>query len=240
MTVPVQGDLRPPSRKRQGGVVVPHAPKWYQRVGGFIIYMALRAVNLTLRYRWHDRSGLLTAAQKPGPSIYCIWHNRLALCLFLYERYIFERSGSQGLAAMVSASRDGGFLTSILELFRVKPVRGSSSRRGPQALRELTTWLRRDHDLALTPDGPRGPRYVVQDGVVALGQLTGRPIVAVTYNVSRKIQVRSWDRFQIPIPFSTVDVYFAPAMRVPRESSEADRERLRQHLQNAMNEFTKD
>ena len=82
---------------------------------------------------------------------------------------------------MVSASKDGAFLTSILECFQVQPVRGSSSRRGPQALLELTTWAERGYDLALTPDGPRGPRYVVQEGVMSLAQLTGLPIIAASY-----------------------------------------------------------
>ena len=81
------------------------------------------------------------------------------------------------MAAMVSASKDGGFLASILECFGVQPVRGSSSRRGPQALLELTGWAERGYDLAITPDGPRGPRYVVQEGIIALAQVTGLPIV---------------------------------------------------------------
>ena len=83
------------------------------------------------------------------------------------------------MAALVSASKDGGFLSGILELFGVQPVRGSSSRRGPQALLELTTWAERGHDLTITPDGPRGPCYQVQDGVMSLAQLTGLPIVPV-------------------------------------------------------------
>jgi len=73
---------------------------------------------------------------------------------------------------MVSASRDGGLLAAVLERFKVQPVRGSSSRRGRQALLELTTWAERRYDLAITPDGPRGPRYVVQDGIISLARLT--------------------------------------------------------------------
>ena len=126
-------------------------------------------------------------APTPGPAIYCIWHNRLALCMPAYFDYVRKRNQTPGMAAMVSASRDGGFLTGILECFNVQPVRGSSSRRGPQALLELTTWAERGYDLAITPDGPRGPRYVVQDGVMSLAQLTGLPIVPVSYHVNWKI-----------------------------------------------------
>jgi len=76
---------------------------------------------------------------------------------------------------MVSASKDGGLLARVLEQYGVQPVRGSTSRRGRQALLELTTWAERGYDLAITPDGPRGPCYVIQEGVTSLAQLTGLP-----------------------------------------------------------------
>ena len=79
------------------------------------------------------------------------------------------------MAALVSASKDGAFLTAILEQLKVQPVRGSSSRRGAQALLELTTWAERGYDLAITPDGPRGPRYVVQEGT-PIGKNSGEVI----------------------------------------------------------------
>jgi hypothetical protein len=172
--------------------------------------------------------------------VYCIWHNRLALSLFIWERYIRRNSKTRGLAAMVSASRDGGFLSVILKCFGVEPVRGSSSRRGPQALRELTGWLRKGYDIALTPDGPRGPRYVVQDGIIALGQLTGRPVIPVGTKVHWKLTVKSWDRFQIPLPFSRVDVLVAPAVFVPRESDDAHRQQLRSQLEASLRELSID
>ena len=106
---------------------------------------------------------------RAGPAIYCVWHNRLALCLVPYFGYVKKRNQTPGMAALVSASKDGAFLAGILECFGVQPVRGSSSRRGPQALLELTSWAERGYDLAITPDGPRGPRYVVQEGVIGAG-----------------------------------------------------------------------
>ncbi len=132
---------------------------------------------------------------------------------------------------MVSASKDGAFLAAILERFGVLPVRGSSSRRGPQALLELTTWAERGYDLAITPDGPRGPRYVVQDGAMSLAQITGLPVVPVSYYLSWKIQLKSWDRFQIPLPFSRCEIIVGRILRVPREATDAEREELRQQLE---------
>lgn len=224
---------------RRSGVVVPHRPTALQHVGAWLVYSLIRAVTLTLRFRLEDRSGYFSSAPA-GPLIYTVWHNRLALCLVIYQRYGLARNPTAGLAAMVSASKDGGFLAGILECFGVQPVRGSTSRRGRQALLELTTWAERGRDLAITPDGPRGPRYVVQDGVMSLAQVTGRPILPAAYNLRWKIQLKSWDRFQVPLPFSRCDVILEKPVRVPRDATDAEREQLRQQLEQTLRSMCRD
>ena len=192
-----------------------------------------------MRYRVNDGSGYFTAGP-PGLTIYCVWHNRLALCIPIYRKFATPRIRTKGVAAMVSASRDGGFLTAILECFSVQPVRGSSSRRGPQALLELTTWAERGYDLAITPDGPRGPCYVVQPGILSIAQLTGLPILPFSYHLSWKIRLKSWDGFQIPLPFSRCDLRVAPPVRIPRDISAEDREKIRVQLQETMKRLSVD
>jgi lysophospholipid acyltransferase (LPLAT)-like uncharacterized protein len=223
----------------KSGVVVAHRIKWHQRALARLIFILIRLGSATLRYRWNDRSGFFNGTP-PGPAIYCVWHNRLALCMTAYFGYVKKRNSTPGMAAMVSASRDGGFLTGILECFNVQPVRGSSSRRGPQALLELTTWAERGYDLAITPDGPRGPVYVVQDGVMSLAQLTGLPIVPVSYHLNWKIRVKSWDRFQIPLPFSRCEMIYEKPIFVPREASDEEREKLRKQLEETLKEISRD
>lgn len=225
--------------RRTGGVVVPHAPKWHQRLAAWMVWAALRTLTATVRFRIRDDSGIFEGPP-PGGLIFCIWHNRLAMSLSLYRSYAQPRNPTPGMAALVSASRDGAFLSAILERFGVQPVRGSSSRRGPQALLELTSWANKGYDLAITPDGPRGPRYAVQEGVMALAQLTGRTILPVAYNLRWKLQLKSWDRFQIPLPFTRCDVRTGRPMRIPRETSEPDRRRLREELQTEMDRITED
>ena len=141
---------------------------------------------------------------------------------------------------MVSASRDGGLLARVLEYFGVEPVRGSSSRRGPQALRELVSWSERGYDLAITPDGPRGPCYEVQEGVISAAQLTRLPIVPVSYQLNWKIRPKSWDRFQVPLPFARCRVRIGEVLRVPRDASEAGREILRRQLEQTLRGITHD
>jgi hypothetical protein len=230
---------QPKTSPQRPGFVVPHAPTMGQRLGAGAVFLALRGISMTLRRRWNDRSGF---SDRPpaGQAIFVIWHNRLALCLEAYNRYVRKRSATAGLAAMVSASKDGAFLTGILERYGVQPVRGSSSRRGPQALLELTSWAERGYDLAITPDGPRGPRYIVQDGVMSLAQVTGLPIIPASYSLNWRVRLRSWDGFLVPLPFARWELRFAPPVRVPREATAAEREGLRKQLEATMREITCD
>lgn len=231
--------MMPEAAARSSRVVVPHPTRWHQHAVARIIYALIRIVSVTLRYKWTDRTGLFTG-NTAGPAIYCVWHNRLPLCMTAYFGYIKKHNQSSGLAVMVSASKDGGFLAGILECFGIQPVRGSTSRRGHQALRELTTWAKRGYDLAITPDGPRGPCYVVQEGIIALAQLTDMPIVPVSYNLNWKIRINSWDKFQIPLPFSRCEIIYEKPIRVPRNASESDREKFRLQLEQALNGISKD
>jgi len=226
-------------QRRKSGVIVPNSPKWHQRLGAWIIWAGLRLIAATLRYRVNDPHGF-TAQKDCRQAIYCIWHNRLALSMKLYFTFARRYHQAAGLAGLVSASKDGAFLAAILERFGVLPVRGSSSRRGPQALLELTTWAERGYDLAITPDGPRGPCYVVQEGAMSLAQVTGLAILPVSYYLNWKIRPNSWDRFQIPLPFSRCEITVGRVLRVPREATDAEREELRRQLEAEMVAISRD
>ena len=226
-------------RRKASGVVIPHKAKWHQRLAATLIYLFIRALAATIRFKLNDQSGLFASAPKEK-IIFAVWHNRLALALILYHRYVVRRARDRRMAAMVSASRDGGLLARVLEHFNVEPVRGSSSRRGAQALRELVSWGERGYDLAITPDGPRGPSYNVQEGVIATAQLTGLVIVPAAYHLNWKVRLKSWDRFQFPLPFACCEVTTGPVMRVPRDATEANREELRKQLEAQMRSITRD
>ncbi len=174
--------------------------------------------------------------------IFLFWHNRLALCVELYHRFRLPHSAARGMAALISASKDGAMLSVIFERFGVQPVRGSSSRRGAQALRELTTWSERGYDLAITPDGPRGPRYVLADGAVGLACVTSRPVILFSYFLHWKISLKSWDGFQIPLPFSVCEVSVGRVFEAPANGSGNDvvREAFRQQLETELRSITRD
>jgi hypothetical protein len=104
----------------------------------------------------------------------------------------------------------------------------------------MVSWAERGCDLGITPDGPRGPCYKVQEGVISTAQLTGLPIVPASYHLNWKIRLKSWDRFQVPLPFARCEVSVGKIMRVPREATDAERESLRQQLEADLRQITRD
>jgi hypothetical protein len=216
-------------------VVVPHRLKWHGQLAAFLIFAVIKALSMTWRVRLRNE-----VEGVRGPVIFSIWHNRLALCMKAYFGFGTERWPAPGLAALISASKDGAMLSRALKYFGVTAVRGSSSRRGRQALLELTTLIENGFNAAITPDGPRGPKYKVQEGIIALAQVTGATIIPVSAKVNRKWTLRSWDAFQIPKPFAACDLHLSKPMTVPREATDEEREALRAELERRMAEITFD
>ena len=220
---------------QKSGVVVPHRLKWHGHLAALAIFVVLKALSITWRLRLVNDVEAVR-----GPVIFCIWHNRLALCMRAYYDFGTSRWPAPGLAALISASKDGALLSRVLRYFNVAPVRGSSSRRGRQALLELTTHIEEGYNAAITPDGPKGPKYKVQEGIIALAQLTGATIIPVSAKVSSKWMLKSWDAFQIPKPFAACEIRLNTPMRVPREATDEERENLRAELERRMVEITTD
>jgi lysophospholipid acyltransferase (LPLAT)-like uncharacterized protein len=221
------------------GVVVPHAANRSQRLAARVAYLLEQMLTCSLRVEWRGHTELFRGS-RPQPVIFCLWHNRLALSMTMYRKGPQRWQPERRLAAMVSASKDGALLARVLQNFGVQPVRGSTSRRGPQALLELTSWAEQGFDLAITPDGPRGPRYQVQDGILALAQLTGLPIVAASYYTPWKVSAKSWDRFQVPLPFAPCTVSFAAPLTIEREASDIRRQAVRSELERRLREISRD
>jgi len=199
---------------------------------GWVLRILVSVIGSTLRWRIEDPSGLL--AHTPQRScIFAFWHNRIFLMPYLFRKHWRSRQRDR-VAVLVSASRDGEKLARVLSKFDLICVRGSSSRRGKEALRELTTLVNDGYDAGITPDGPRGPKYCCQDGVISLAQITQAPIVPVSYDVSRKITVNSWDSFMVPLPFARATVRIGASMTVPADASDEQHEQKRLELENVL------
>ena len=193
-----------------------------------------RVLFLTLRVRVHDHSGF-TRQSPDFPVIFTFWHNRILAITVAHQRHYPHRQ-RKGVAVLTSPSRDGEILAQLMARFRMGAIRGSSSRRGSRALRECVAWLEAGRDLAVTPDGPKGPRYSLGPGLILLAQATGARILPTHVHFSRAATVRSWDGFRIPLPFSRLDITLAPYEIIPPtptpEAFEAERQRIETLLKN--------
>ncbi len=174
-----------------------------------------RLLVLTLRFRLVDPAGV-TRGAVPNPAIWLFWHNEIFIAPFAIGRFAPERQG----AVLTSPSRDGDLLAGVMRQFGIRSIRGSSSRRGGTALRELAAAVAAGDNIAITPDGPRGPVHRLQPGAVKLAQLTGAPLLLTAYRYSRYWELRSWDRFRIPKPFSRVEVIFGELLTIPPDEVE--------------------
>jgi lysophospholipid acyltransferase (LPLAT)-like uncharacterized protein len=161
-----------------------------------------------LRVRVSDPGGELLG-RAGEPRVYVLWHNRA-----LFVPWLVSRRRRRELAFLASRSRDGGYIAELLAALGMQAVRGSSSRGGAMALRQLQECLAQGLSVCVTPDGPRGPRYEVQEGVVWLAARTGVAVVPVAVNAFPHWELRSWDRTQLPRPLGRLELVFGPPLRV--------------------------
>ncbi|HEX9821707.1 MAG TPA: lysophospholipid acyltransferase family protein [Methylomirabilota bacterium] len=195
---------------------------------------AVRALGVTLRL---TEAGVETMAPlwaARQPLIYAVWHGRLLMIPWLNARLCRTR-GARAARVLASRSRDGELVARWVARFGLPVVRGSSSRGGAQALRALAAAVRAGEDVAVVPDGPRGPRERLQAGLVVLGAATGAPIVPLGFAARPARRLASWDRLLIPWPFARAALVFGKAVTLARD---ADREAARADLERALREVT--
>jgi len=178
-----------------------------------------------------NEEGLRIFLQDGNRVIAGIWHQRILGVLNYAGRF-----GGYRPSVMISRSRDGELISRLIERLNFRPVRGSSSSHGREALAAMVKDLK-EHPFAVHAlDGPTGPRGVVKAGLIRMAQLSGAAIVPVYISCSRFWQLRSWDRFIIPKPFSTVRVRFADPIFIPADLGDERFESVRQRVEEVIRE----
>lgn len=170
-----------------------------QRFALWLLAGLLRIWGRTLRVQ-ADAETVARLAYMDQPAAVVLWHNRLFLTPEYFRRYRQRRR----IYALVSASKDGAWLAAFYQMIGIYPVRGSSSNHGREAARALIEQMRAGHDIGITPDGPRGPLYTVEPGVLVVTRRLRAPMILFGVEYSRAWRLKSWDRFYIPWPFSRV------------------------------------
>jgi lysophospholipid acyltransferase (LPLAT)-like uncharacterized protein len=165
--------------------------------------------------------------------ILACWHSRI-----LFVGYFFK--GWRG-AALVSSSKDGEFIARVLQKQGYETIRGSSSRGGLRALANMIKYLKeKKRPGAIIPDGPRGPRFKVQPGIITLAKKTGYPVVPVSYS-AKKIKIfKSWDRFILPFPFTTCRLIYGDPVYVASDADKEEENRCKNRLEKELNRITRD
>lgn len=166
----------------------------------------------TMRLRVENARAYRERTEQGKPVIFTVWHGRLLPLSFLHR--------NQGVVALASRSADGEYIARILQHWGFGMVRGSSSSGGDTAFRELIREVRAGRSVAVTPDGPRGPRERLKPGVLQLAQLTGAPLIPAAAAASRAWWFESWDRFLVPKPFARLHVAYGDPVFVSRDSQD--------------------
>jgi len=165
----------------------------------WLLALLLRTWVRTLRFE-ADAETVARLSKSDVPIAFVLWHNRLFLSPEIFRRYRSRRR----LYGLVSASKDGAWLAAFYRMIGLLPVRGSSSNFGREAGRQLIELMKAGNDIGITPDGPRGPMYVVEPGVLVVTRRNQAPMVLLGAEFTRAKRLRSWDKFYVPWPFSCV------------------------------------
>lgn len=191
-----------------------------ERFIGLIIASLIKAISITLRISLDDRCGLSNKEAGERSVIWAFWHSKVFLMPVVFHKYFSERQGT----VLTSSSRDGQIIVEVMKRFGLNAIRGSTNKSPVKALRESMHYLRseRGGDLAVTPDGPRGPAKVIQPGIIKLAQLANVPIMPISITYDKFIKLKTWDNFQIPLPFCKVDVVLHEFHRVPAKVSKEE------------------
>jgi len=202
------------------------------RLIGLLGPWLLRAWVGSLRIRWAGPGLVRPSPRGRENVIYIFWHQRL-LPFSVTHRGL-------GIRALISAHGDGEMLARVAERLGQKAIRGSTTRGGPGALRGLLAEVGQGHDFVITPDGPQGPRHVLQVGTAYFASRSGLAVIPASIGYRRSVSLRSWDRFVIPFPFTRAVIQAADPIRVPPDLEPAELERWRALLEETLRSITED
>lgn len=191
----------------------------------------LRALCRSLRLSVCGDEALETLRERHGAICFCLWHADMLVPLFHHRH-------SNG-CTLVSEHDDGELIARALRRMGYALARGSTTRGGVRALAQAIRLVRGGHDIGISPDGPRGPRHVVQPGIVYVAQKSGCPIVPIGVASARYWEFRSWDRFRLPKPWARAQLWYGEPLHVPPKLTDEQIEAWRRRVETALEQATR-
>ncbi len=183
--------------------------------------LLIKLLYLTSKKVWH-----LPAEMPDEPVVFVFWHGDLLMQPYVY----FKLRKKPNAKVIISDHFDGQIIAKVMTFFSLGTIHGSSTRNGAKVLIAALRQLREGVDIAITPDGPKGPRHEVQDGVVAIAQKSKAKIMIFSVVPKRYWQLKSWDRFSIAKPFTRIDMYASEPLDISGMSHEEGRELIKEYL----------
>jgi len=205
------------------------AQKFKAALIGWIGYIAIAIIGRTVRWKTVGDSNLDEILQSGNRAIFTFWHGRIFPATYYWR--------NRGIVVMTSMNLDGEAIAQCIQRFGYGAARGSSSRGGLRALAQLAQHIRNGRDAAFTIDGPRGPRYVAKPGPIMLARKTGAAVFCFHISMKHKLQLKSWDGFQLPLPFTSAVVLKAPPIWVANNASEDEVRRLHERMQSVLDDL---
>jgi lysophospholipid acyltransferase (LPLAT)-like uncharacterized protein len=193
--------------------------KFKLKISPFIIWLLIYLIGRTIKFTVIGEENYKNIK---SPVLFTFWHNRIFLSVYYY-RYVLNK---RNICVLASPSRDGEILARVIDRLGFSSVRGSSKHYSKNALITMVGAFEKGLDGAIVPDGPRGPKYKVKEGVIRIARKTGLPLVPVAYNISRKKILSTWDSFIFPLPFSNAVLIYGEPLTISSDMSDEDAKTL--------------
>ena len=203
-----------------------------QKLIGFLFYFITKLISLSIRWEYFEQSKKSEIFDNRHKYIFCCWHNKLFLGPHLLPR-------NRVINALQSSHSDGMITSLAFQYLGINVILGSSKKGGMQAFRKMVKRLQLGESIAITPDGPKGPKEKVKEGVIKLAQMTDTPIIPLVWATKKFKIINSWDNFVLPYPFSKGIYSFGKPIYIEKKINISKFELERKNLENEIKRLTK-
>ncbi len=194
-----------------------------------ILTLLILIIGYTTRLKQINKKVLKDNIKEYGSVIVATWHKNIFFSIWLLQNH--------DLTALISSSDDGDAIFDVFTKFGYRAVRGSTSRGGIPALKQLIKLLKQKTSVAITPDGPLGPPEKIQSGVILLAKYSGIPIIPWHYEAVSQWRLKSWDRHKIPKPFTNIVESYGEPFLVPKDLSSEEVQEFCEKLENSLKDL---
>jgi lysophospholipid acyltransferase (LPLAT)-like uncharacterized protein len=203
-----------------------------QKLTGFLFYFITNLIARSIKWQYFEQSNKSTIFDNKHKYIFCCWHNKLFLGPHLLPR-------NRVINALQSSHSDGMITSVAFKYLGMNVILGSSKKGGMQAFRKMMKRLQLGESIAITPDGPKGPKEQVKEGIIKLAQISNTPIIPLVWATEKFKTINSWDDFVLPYPFSKGIYCYGKPINIKKNINVNQFELERQKLENELKRLTR-